>query len=131
TFPSWSRAHPYRLIAHNGEINTLRGNINWMRARESKFESQIFGPEIQKILPIIDADGSDSAMFDNALEMLTLTGRGLPHAIIMMIPEAWSGDPHMSPAKRAFYEYHACLMEPWDGPASIAFTDGTRIGAVL
>ena len=120
TFPSWSRAHPYRLIAHNGEINTLRGNINWMRARESKFESKIFGPEIQKILPVIDTDGSDSAMFDNALEMLTLTGRSLPHAIMMMIPEPW-GDHEslsgsMSEEKRAFYEYHSFLMEPWDGP---------------
>jgi glutamate synthase (ferredoxin) len=135
TFPSWSRAHPYRLIAHNGEINTLRGNINWMRARESKFESKIFGPEIQKILPVIDSDGSDSAMFDNALEMLTLTGRSLPHAIMMMIPEPW-GDHEslsgsMSAEKRAFYEYHSFLMEAWDGPASIAFTDGISIGAVL
>ena len=135
TFPSWSRAHPYRLIAHNGEINTLRGNINWMRARESKFESKIFGPEIQKILPVIDTDGSDSAMFDNALEMLMLTGRSLPHAIMMMIPEPW-GDQEslsgsMSEEKRAFYEYHSFLMEPWDGPASIAFTDGISIGAVL
>src|SRR6185437_15007567 len=135
TFPSWSRAHPYRLIAHNGEINTLRGNINWMRARESKFESKIFGPEIQKILPVIDTDGSDSAMFDNVLEMLTLTGRSLPHSIMMMIPEPW-GDHEslsgsMSAEKRAFYEYHSFLMEPWDGPASIAFTDGISIGAVL
>jgi glutamate synthase (ferredoxin) len=136
TFPSWARAHPYRYIAHNGEINTLRGNINWMRARESKFESRFFpGTEIQKILPVIDTDGSDSAMFDNALEMLTLTGRSLPHAIMMMIPEPW-GDHEslsgsMSEEKRAFYEYHSFLMEPWDGPASIAFTDGVRIGAVL
>ena len=135
TFPSWARAHPYRYIAHNGEINTLRGNINWMRARESKFESKFFGPEIHKILPVIDTDGSDSAMFDNALEMLTLTGRSLPHAIMMMIPEPW-GDHEsvcgsMSEEKRAFYEYHSFLMEPWDGPASIAFTDGIRIGAVL
>src|SRR5882672_10019020 len=135
TFPSWARAHPYRYIAHNGEINTLRGNINWMRARESKFESRFFGPEIQKILPVIDTDGSDSAMFDNALEMLTLTGRSLPHAMMMMIPEPW-GDHEslsgsMSEEKRAFYEYHSFLMEPWDGPASIAFTDGINIGAVL
>src|SRR6266542_503700 len=135
TFPSWARAHPYRYIAHNGEINTLRGNINWMRARESKFESRFFGAEIHKILPVIDSDGSDSAMFDNALEMLTLTGRSLPHAIMMMIPEPW-GDHEslsgsMSAEKRAFYEYHSFLMEPWDGPASIAFTDGIRIGAVL
>jgi glutamate synthase (ferredoxin) len=135
TFPSWARAHPYRYIAHNGEINTLRGNINWMRARESKFESKFFGNEIHKILPVIDTDGSDSSMFDNALEMLTLTGRSLPHAIMMMIPEPW-GDHEslqgsMSVAKRAFYEYHSFLMEPWDGPASITFTDGVRIGAVL
>jgi glutamate synthase (ferredoxin) len=135
TFPSWARAHPYRYIAHNGEINTLRGNINWMRARESKFESRFFGPEIHKILPVIDTDGSDSAMFDNALEMLTLTGRSLPHAMMMMIPEPW-GDHEslrgsMSAEKRAFYEYHSFLMEPWDGPASIAFTDGINIGAVL
>jgi glutamate synthase (NADPH) large chain len=131
TFPSWARAHPYRYIAHNGEINTLRGNINWMRARESKFESRFFGPEIHKILPVIDTDGSDSAMFDNALELLTLTGRSLPHAIMMMIPEPWSGHESMSEEKKAFYEYHSCLMEPWDGPAAIAFTDGIRIGAVL
>ena len=134
TFPSWARAHPYRYIAHNGEINTLRGNINWMRARESKFESKFFGAEIHKILPVIDTDGSDSSMFDNALEMLTLTGRSLPHAIMMMIPEPW-GDHEslngMSAEKRAFYEYHSFLMEPWDGPASIAFTDGISIGAVL
>jgi glutamate synthase (ferredoxin) len=136
TFPSWARAHPYRYIAHNGEINTLRGNINWMRARESKFESKFFpGTEIQKILPVIDTEGSDSAMFDNALEMLTLTGRSLPHAIMMMIPEPW-GDHEslrgvMNEEKRAFYEYHSFLMEPWDGPASIAFTDGVCIGAVL
>ncbi len=131
TFPSWARAHPYRYIAHNGEINTLRGNINWMRARESKFKSKFFGAEIQKILPVIDTDGSDSGMFDNALEMLTLTGRSLPHAMMMMIPEPWGGHESMSEAKKAFYEYHSCLMEPWDGPASITFTDGLRIGAVL
>jgi glutamate synthase (ferredoxin) len=131
TFPSWSRAHPYRYIAHNGEINTLRGNVNWMYARQRLFASELFGPDIAKILPIIDADGSDSAMFDNALELLVLAGRSLPAAMMMMIPEPWTGDDSMSAAKRAFYEYHACLMEPWDGPASIAFTDGTRIGAVL
>lgn len=131
TFPSWPRAHPYRYIAHNGEINTLRGNINWMHARESMLASDLFGADIKKILPIIDETGSDSAMFDNVLEMLVMTGRSLPHAIMMMIPEPWSGDPLMSEAKRAFYEYHSCLMEPWDGPASIAFTDGTCIGAIL
>ncbi len=131
TFPTSARAHPFRYISHNGEINTLRGNINWMHARESMLASELFGPEIRKILPIIDETGSDSAMFDNVLEMLVLTGRSLPHAVMMMIPEPWAGDPTMSPAKKAFYEYHSCLMEPWDGPASIAFTDGTCIGAVL
>ena len=131
TFPSWARAHPYRYLAHNGEINTLRGNINWMRARESKFESKFFGADISKIMPVVDTDGSDSAMFDNALEMLTLAGRSLPHSVMMMIPEPWSGDEFMNEEKRAFYEYHSCLMEPWDGPASIAFTDGLRIGAIL
>ncbi len=131
TFPNWARAHPYRYIAHNGEINTLRGNINWMHARESRFRSKLFGPDIHKILPALDTEGSDSGMFDNALEMLTLTGRSLPHAVMMMIPEPWSGDESMSDEKKAFYEFHSCLMEPWDGPASIAFTDGIRIGAVL
>lgn len=131
TFPSWARAHPYRYITHNGEINTLRGNINWMHARESLLASDLFGPDIKKILPIIDETGSDSAMFDNVLEMLVLSGFSLPHAVMMMIPEPWSTDAAMSPEKKAFYEFHSCLMEPWDGPASIAFTDGTRIGAVL
>ncbi len=131
TFPSWSRAHPYRYLCHNGEINTLRGNINWMHARQSMFQSKLLGPDIHKLMPIIDADGSDSAMFDNALEMLVLSGRSLPHAVMMMIPEPWTGDPLMSPQKRAFYEFHSCLMEPWDGPASIAFTDGNQVGAVL
>jgi glutamate synthase (NADPH/NADH) large chain len=131
TFPTWARSHPYRYICHNGEINTLRGNVNWMTARERMFASPLFGDDIKKILPVIDQSGSDSAMFDNALELLVLAGRSLPHAIMMMIPEPWSGDAFMSPEKKAFYEYHACLMEPWDGPASIAFTDGVRIGAVL
>ncbi len=131
TFPNWARAHPYRYLSHNGEINTLRGNVNWMHARQTLFASPLFGDDIKKLLPIIDESGSDSAMFDNALEMLTLTGRSLPHAVMMMIPEPWSGHESMSPEKRAFYEYHSCLMEPWDGPASIAFTDGVRIGAVL
>jgi glutamate synthase (ferredoxin) len=131
TFPSWPRAHPYRYLAHNGEINTLRGNVNWMHARQGLFRSEMFGPDIKKLLPIIDETGSDSAMFDNALELLVLSGRSLPHAVMMMIPEPWSGDTRMSPEKRAFYEFHSCLMEPWDGPASIAFTDGTVIGAVL
>jgi glutamate synthase domain-containing protein 2/glutamate synthase domain-containing protein 1/glutamate synthase domain-containing protein 3 len=131
TFPSWARAHPYRYLCHNGEINTLRGNINWMKARESMFASHLFGDDIKKLLPIIDESGSDSAMFDNALELLVLAGRSLPHAMMMMVPEPWAGDPTMSPEKKAFYEFHSCLMEPWDGPASMAFTDGIRIGAVL
>ncbi len=131
TFPSWNRSHPYRLMAHNGEINTLRGNINWMHARESLLASDLFGDDIKKLLPVVDESGSDSAMFDNVLEMLFLTGRSLPHAIMMMIPEPWSGDESMSAEKKAFYEYHSFLMEPWDGPASIAFTDGVRIGAIL
>jgi glutamate synthase (NADPH/NADH) large chain len=131
TFPSWPLAHPYRFIAHNGEINTLRGNINWMQARESLLRSPLFGDDLRKLLPIIREGGSDTATFDNVLELLVMAGRSLPHAILMMIPEPWSGNPAMDPALRAFYEYHAALMEPWDGPASIAFTDGTVIGAVL
>ncbi len=131
TFPTWSLAHPFRYLAHNGEINTLRGNINWMVARERLFESELFGDRIQDLLPVIRQGGSDSAMLDNALEMLVMCGRSLPHAVMMLIPEAWSGHESMSPEKKAFYEYHSCLMEPWDGPASIAFTDGTMIGAVL
>jgi len=129
--PNWARAHPYRYLCHNGEINTLRGNINWMHARESLFESDLFGRDIKKILPVIDSAAVISGMFDNALEMLVLTGRSLPHAVMMMIPEPYAGHESMSAQKKAFYEYHACLMEPWDGPASIAFSDGIRIGAVL
>jgi glutamate synthase domain-containing protein 2/glutamate synthase domain-containing protein 1/glutamate synthase domain-containing protein 3 len=131
TFPSWDRAHPYRFLCHNGEINTLRGNINWMHAREQVFSSPLFGDDIKKIVPIIAPGGSDSAMFDNALELLVRTGRSLPHAIMMMIPEAWQNHESMSETKRTFYEYHSCLMEPWDGPASIAFSDGRVIGAIL
>ncbi|MCF7688169.1 MAG: glutamate synthase large subunit [Cephaloticoccus sp.] len=131
TFPSWDRAHPYRYVAHNGEINTLRGNINWMHAREALFESDLFGEDIKKTLPVVNPNGSDSAMFDNALELLVLAGRPLAHAIMMMIPEPWSGDQHMDDDRRAFYQYHSCLMEPWDGPAAIAFTDGRQIGAIL
>jgi glutamate synthase (ferredoxin) len=130
TFPSWPLAHPYRYLAHNGEINTLRGNINWMHAREALCESELL-PDLKKILPIVIEGGSDSAIFDNVLEFLVMAGRPLPHALLMMIPEAWSGHESMSEERRAFYEYHSCLMEPWDGPASIAFTDGTVIGAVL
>ena len=124
TFPSWSRAHPYRYISHNGEINTLRGNINWMHARQSMMRSTLFGEDLQKILTVVDTEGSDSAMFDNVLELLTLAGRELPHAMMMMVPEPWNRHESMSAAKKAFYEFHSCLMEPWDGPASIAFTDG-------
>ena len=131
TFPSWERAHPYRYIAHNGEINTMRGNINWMNARQSLFESALFGDDMQKIQPVINVAGSDSTIFDNALELLVLSGRSLPHAMMMMIPEPWTAHESMSDEKKAFYEYHSCLMEPWDGPASIAFTDGTMVGAVL
>ena len=131
TFPTWERAHPYRYVAHNGEINTLRGNINWMHARQSLFASDLFGDDLRKLLPVINEDGSDSAMFDNALEFLALTGRPLPHAVMMMIPEPWENHESMNAEKRAFYEYHSCLQEPWDGPASIAFTDGVRIGASL
>ncbi|HWN90153.1 MAG TPA: glutamate synthase subunit alpha, partial [Verrucomicrobiae bacterium] len=131
TFPSWPLAHPYRYIAHNGEINTLRGNINWMKAREALCRSALLGEDLKKILPIVIEGGSDSAIFDNVLELLVMAGRPLPLAVLMMIPEAWSGHESMSVERKDFYEYHGCLMEPWDGPASIAFTDGTAIGAVL
>ena len=131
TFPSWPLAHPYRYIAHNGEINTLRGNINWMRAREGLLQSDLFGDDLKNLLPVIREGGSDTATFDNVLEFLVMGGRSLPHAILMMIPEPWSGHEDMNADRKAFYEYHASLMEPWDGPASIAFTDGTVIGAVL
>ena len=131
TFPSWSRAHPYRYISHNGEINTLRGNVNWMHARQSMMSSKLFGEDLKKILTVIDLDGSDSAMFDNVLELLHLAGRSLPHAMMMMVPEPYARHESMSAEKKAFYEFHSCLMEPWDGPASIAFTDGIRIGATL
>jgi glutamate synthase (NADPH) large chain len=131
TFPSWSRAHPYRMIAHNGEINTLRGNVNWMSARESILASPLFGEDIGHLHPVVDQSGSDSAMFDNVLETLVVGGRALPHAVMMMIPEPWHKHKFMSPEKRAFYEYHSCLMEPWDGPAAVAFSDGVQIGCVL
>jgi glutamate synthase domain-containing protein 2/glutamate synthase domain-containing protein 1/glutamate synthase domain-containing protein 3 len=131
TFPSWDRAHPYRIIAHNGEINTLRGNVNWMFTRQALFQSELFGDDLKKVLPVVRMDGSDSAIFDNALEFLMLSGRSLAHAMMMMIPEPWQNHESMTDEKRAFYEYHSCLMEPWDGPASIAFTDGVQIGAVL
>jgi len=131
TFPSWSRAHPYRRIAHNGEINTLRGNVNWMRGREPALASLTFGEDVAKLFPIVDERGSDSAMFDDVLELLAHTGRSLPHALMMMVPEATLADPTMSPEKRAFYEYHACLMEPWDGPACVVWSDGRMVGATL
>ncbi len=131
TFPSWDRAHPYRYVAHNGEINTLRGNINWMHARQAHFITDAFGDDISKILPVINPNGSDSAMFDNTLELLHLAGRSLPHAVMMMIPEPWSHHETMDDTRKAFYQYHACLMEPWDGPAAMTFTDGHVIGAVL
>jgi glutamate synthase domain-containing protein 1 len=131
TFPSWPLAHPYRYTAHNGEINTLRGNINWMRAREALCRSDVLGGDLAKVLPVIREGGSDSATFDNVLEFLVMNGRTLPHAVLMMIPEPWNGHESMKADRRAFYEYHSSLMEPWDGPASIAFTDGVVIGAVL
>ena len=131
TFPSWQLAHPYRYICHNGEINTLRGNVNWMYARQSVLASPLFGDDIEKLLPIITPGGSDSAMLDNAVELLTLAGRSLPHVMSMLIPEAWDHDAHMPEDVKAFYEYHASLMEPWDGPAAVAFTDGRVIGAKL
>jgi glutamate synthase domain-containing protein 2/glutamate synthase domain-containing protein 1/glutamate synthase domain-containing protein 3 len=131
TFPSWQLAHPYRYVCHNGEINTLRGNINWMYARQSVMASPLFGDDFKKLFPIITPGGSDSAMLDNAVEMLTLAGRSLPHVMSMLIPEAWERDTSMPDDVRAFYEYHASLMEPWDGPAAVAFTDGRVIGAKL
>ena len=131
TFPSWPRAQPFRYMCHNGEINTMRGNANWMTAREKLLGSGVIGDDLEKLLPIIRADGSDSAMFDNVLEFLVLSGRSLAHSMMMMIPEPWEKHQHMSETKKAFYEYHACMMEPWDGPASIAFSDGISIGAVL
>jgi glutamate synthase domain-containing protein 2/glutamate synthase domain-containing protein 1/glutamate synthase domain-containing protein 3 len=131
TFPTWDLAHPFRYLAHNGEINTLRGNINWMHARESMFASEKYGPDLKKICPVCIAGASDSAVFDNALELLVLTGRSLPEAMSMLIPEPWQNHESMSDDLKAYYEYQSCLLEPWDGPASMAFTDGTLIGAVL
>jgi len=131
TFPSWDRAHPYRFLSHNGEINTLKGNVNWMKAREKNVSSRVFGDAIEDIKPVILEDGSDSAILDNTFEFLALSGRSLAHAAMMIIPEPWSGNKAMDQKKRSFYEYHSCLMEPWDGPASVTFTDGIQIGAVL
>jgi glutamate synthase (NADPH/NADH) large chain len=131
TFPSWKLAHPYRFIAHNGEINTVRGNVNWMYARRRTMESELLGPDLDKMWPLIPHGQSDTACVDNALELLVAGGYSLSHAMMMLIPEAWAGNPLMDPKRKAFYEYHAALMEPWDGPASIAFTDGRQIGATL
>ncbi len=131
TFPAWSLAHPYRMVAHNGEINTLRGNVNWMAARQASVDSELFGNDISKLWPISYEGQSDTACFDNALEFLVQGGYPLAHAMMMLVPEAWAGNPLMGDDRRAFYEYHAALMEPWDGPAAIAFTDGRQIGATL
>ena len=131
TFPSWRLAHPYRMVAHNGEINTMRGNVNWMAARQANCSSEEFGPDIEKLWPISYEGQSDTACFDNALEFLVQGGYSMAHAVMMMVPEAWAGNPLMGEDRRAFYEYHAALMEPWDGPAAIAFTDGRQIGATL
>jgi len=131
TFPSWPLAHPYRLVAHNGEINTVRGNRNWMRAREALLASDAFGDDLARLYPVVTPGNSDSASFDEVLELLHLAGRSLPHAVLMMIPEAWENHGELDAERRAFYEFHACLMEPWDGPAAVAFSDGTLVGAVL
>lgn len=131
TFPSWERAHPNRYIVHNGEINTLRGNINWMTAREQRFVSEAFGEDLKKLLPIVDTTGSDSSMLDNAFEFFVLAGRTPAHTAMMLIPEPWSENPHISEEKKAFYQYHSSLMEPWDGPTAVCFTDGNQIGAIL
>src|SRR3569623_1655700 len=131
TFPSLKLAHPYRYVAHNGEINTIRGNVSWMNARQSILETAHFGDKIKELYPVIMPDGSDSSSLDNAVEFLFQSGRSLPHVMAMLIPEAWAGNPDMDEDKRAFYEYHASLMEPWDGPAAIAFTDGRMVGATL
>jgi glutamate synthase (NADPH/NADH) large chain len=131
TFPSWDLAHPFRMIAHNGEINTVRGNENWITARHEKMQSMLLGDDLDKLWPLIPEGQSDSASFDNCLELLVAGGYSLPHAMMMLIPEAWSGNPLMNEERKAFYEYHAALMEPWDGPAAVAFTDGQMIGATL
>ena len=131
TFPSWKLAHPFRFIAHNGEINTVRGNVNWMNARRRTMESELLGSDLDKMWPIIPHGQSDTACLDNALELLLAGGYSLAHAMMMLIPEAWNGNDLMDPERRAFYEYHAALMEPWDGPAAVCFTDGRQIGATL
>jgi len=131
TFPTWDLAHPFRMIAHNGEINTVRGNVNWMTARHAAMSSKLLGEDLEKLWPLIIEGQSDSACFDNALELLVAGGYSLPHAMMLLIPEAWAGNPLMDEERRAFYEYHAALMEAWDGPAAVAFTDGRMIGATL
>ncbi|MCW2820262.1 MAG: gltB, partial [Marmoricola sp.] len=131
TFPSWPLSHPFRFIAHNGEINTVMGNRNWMRAREALLESDLIPGDLDRLYPIVTAGASDSASFDEVLELLHLGGRTLPHSVLMMIPEAWENHATMDPARRAFYEFHSAVMEPWDGPACVVFTDGTQVGAVL
>src|SRR6516165_189873 len=131
TFPSWELAHPYRMIAHNGEVNTLRGNVNWMRARESQLASELFGEDLQKVIPVVREGGSDSAIFDNVLELLVLSGRPIQHAVMMMVPEAYRTRKDLDPDVKGFYDFHSCLMEPWDGPAAVVFTDGRVAGAVL
>ena len=131
TFPSWELAHPYRMIAHNGEVNTLRGNVNWMRARESQLASELFGEDLEKVIPVVREGGSDSAIFDNVLELLVLGGRSIPHAVMMMVPEAYRTRNDLDPDVKGFYDFHSCLMEPWDGPAAVVFTDGRLAGAVL
>ncbi len=131
TFPSWARAHPNRYLIHNGEINTVRGNVNWMNTRQAVIKTDVFKTDLDKLFPIVNPNGSDSAMFDNTLEFMYLSGYSLPHAMMMMVPEPWANHESMSPEKKAFYEYHSCLMEPWDGPAAMGFTDGTVVGATL
>ena len=131
TFPTWPRAHPYRYVCHNGEINTLKGNVNWMKARQGRLHSELFGKDMEKLFPIVSEDQSDSACLDNALEFLLLGGRSLPHAMMMLIPEPWVANPQMDLDRRGFYQYHAAMMEPWDGPAAVCFTDGKLIGATL
>ena len=131
TFPSWERAHPNRYLIHNGEINTMRGNVNWMNARQGVIHTDVFKTELGKLFPIVNPNGSDSAMFDNTLEFMYLSGYSLPHAMMMMVPEPWANHESMSAEKKAFYEYHSCMMEPWDGPAAMGFTDGTIVGATL
>ncbi|MCP4036821.1 MAG: glutamate synthase large subunit [bacterium] len=131
TFPTWDLAQPFRYVAHNGEINTLRGNVNWMRARQGTVASELFGDDLKKLFPIVVEGASDSAQFDNCLEFLTLTGRDVSHSLLMMVPEAWENQPEMGADRRAFYEYYSCMMEPWDGPASMVFTDGRGVGGVL